>query len=298
MSALKPLIYFSLFDHSLTEEEVIQYAETSDVRIIKDDIDVLLNKGIIEKRDGFLLYDNDESHIQRRLRGNSNAKAVMPRAFQRAKAVFRFPFVVGVGISGSLSKGYFDENSDFDFFVITKPRRVWIARTMMAFYKRLFLLNSHKEFCVNYYISTETLEIEEKNRFTATEIVTVIPIFGEAIFNQFYAENDWVRTYFPNMDLAKKLKNIQKNPTTRTKRSFETILDNFVGQMINYSFMRIITFRWKKRYKSKASSAYKSETDISKHHPESFQEKVIKSLNHKYQSCKEVHGINISEEHA
>jgi len=297
MSALKPLIYFSLFDHPLTEEEVFHYSEIIDKNQLRKDIDTLVEKGIIDRIDDFLLFEKDQRHIRKRVTGNKEANAIMPKAYKKAEFIFKFPFVKGVAISGSLSKGYFDEKSDFDFFVITKAKRVWITRALIAFYKRLFLSNSHKEFCVNYFVSTETLEIEEKNRFTATEIATVIPIFGKNIFSEFYNQNTWVHNFFPNIDLKGKLNKLRLSKKTKGARFLEFILDNYFGQFINYMCMRVITRRWKNRYKSKINMPYKSKKEISKHHPENFQDKVIKKLNHKYKSCKEMHGIYIPAEH-
>lgn len=297
MSALKPIIYFSLFGHPLTQEEVIKYSDHKDIDSIHKDLELLISKGVIDKVDNFLLYENDKSHIQKRITGKINANAVMPKALKRAKHVSSFPFVKAVGISGSLSKGYFDNDSDFDFFVITKARRVWITRTFIALYKRMFLLNSHKEFCVNYFISTETLEIEEKNRFTATEIATVIPIYGKTEFKDFYKKNEWVYRYFPHINFNQKQDKIFALGKIKRKIFLEFIFDNYLGQIVNYICMRIITLKWEKKYKSRKNEVYKSKKEISKHHPDNFQFKVISNLNNKYRSCEQLHGIHIPEEH-
>src|SRR5690606_3777846 len=103
-------------------------------------------------------------------RGNLMANKFSDIARKKAKLISQFPFVRGVMASGSLSKGYADEKSDIDFFIITIPNRLWIARTLLVLYKRIFLLNSHKFFCVNYFVDEKHLGIEEKNLFTATEL--------------------------------------------------------------------------------------------------------------------------------
>ena len=190
MKALKPIIYFSIFNHPLTEDEIFYYSEIEDKAEFKKEIDTLLEKDIIQKKGNHFLFNTDEAAITKRINGNKNAIDIMPKAKKRAEFISKFPFIEGVAISGSLSKGYFDNQSDFDFFVITKPKKVWIARFIIALYKRVFLGNSKKEFCVNYYISTNTLEIEEKNKFTATEIMTIIPLFGKQLFKDFYISVD------------------------------------------------------------------------------------------------------------
>ncbi len=298
MTVLKPLIYFSLFDHPLTEEEAFLYSETPNKEIVKKDLDTLVGKGVVERVDDFLLFKKNEAHISKRIQGNKQAEIAMPKATRTAEFISKFPFVKGVAISGSLSKGYFDGESDFDFFIITKAKRVWITRTMLALYKRIFLLNSHKEFCINYFVSTATLEIEEKNRFTATEIATVIPLFGKEVFHDFYSKNSWVSSFFPNVDLERQTLQtdlIKKPPYAMVIQFF---LDNFIGQAINYFSMKVVTKRWAFKYRKKTNNPYKSKKEISKNHPENFQDRVIRKLNSEYESCSQKHGIHIPKEYA
>ena len=91
-----------------------------------------------------------------------------------------------------------DEKSDLDFFIITAPKRLWIARTLLVMYKRFFLFNSHKYFCVNYFVDEDHLEIEEKNLFTATELATVIPLYGQVHYTNLLKANPWLKRFFPN----------------------------------------------------------------------------------------------------
>ena len=51
---------------------------------------------------------------------------------------------------------------------------------------------------MNYYIDEDQLEIVEKTLYTAIEIVTLIPLQGDTVIEQFYAANTWTRNYLPN----------------------------------------------------------------------------------------------------
>ena len=298
MKSLKPIIYFSLFNHPLTEDEVFYYSEIVDKSEFNDEINTLLKGEVIDKIDDFLLFNNNKNDIKKRINGNKKAIDVMPKAKKTAAFISKFPFIEGVAISGSLSKGYFDNESDFDFFVITKSRRVWIARFFLALYKRLFLANSYKEFCINYFISTSTLEIEEKNKFTATEIITLLPLYGKQLFKDFYTKNSWVSDYYPHFKkdtITLKIKNLKKKNSIKF---IEFLLNNAIGKSINYFLMRMITLKWENKYKDeKRSDQYKSKDEIAKHHPNSFQGKVIHKLNIEYQFCKQNYNIEIPKEH-
>jgi len=144
---------------------------------------------------------NDESRVSRRIAGNKKAEELIPVAKRKALLIASFPFVRGVMASGSLSKGYMDDASDLDFFVVTSKDRVWITRTLLALYKRIFLKNSHQFFCANYFVAEDHLEIEEKNIFTATELSSVLPLYGANVYHDLIRANKhWLCRFFPNFN--------------------------------------------------------------------------------------------------
>ena len=245
MTLLKPILYFSLFKYPLTEEEIFNFSKAESKEQIKSDLNELVNDNIIYKIDDFYLTENNETLIKRRLEGNKMAKNIYQKALTISRLISKFPYVEGVGISGSLSKGYYDDDADIDFFIITSPKRLWIARTFLILYKKIFLLNSRKYFCVNYFISSNALEIEEKNIFTATELTTLLPMYGNGSFHKFYDENKWVENYLPNKTVTDGLSKLQvvKKPTA-TKIT-EYFLDSKIGDWLDATFLRITYHKWK-----------------------------------------------------
>src|SRR2546430_6574247 len=94
--------------------------------------------------------------------------------------------------------------TDIDFFIITSANRLWIARTCMHLFKKLtFLTGRQHWYCMNYYIDEEALNIEEHNIFTATELITLLPVCGNGTMQRFFQMNSWVSVYFPNNVLEK-----------------------------------------------------------------------------------------------
>ena len=302
MTLLKPILYFSLFKYPLTEEEIFIFSKAESKEQIKLDLMELVNDDIIYKIDDFYLTENNETLIKRRLEGNKMAKNIYQKALTVSRLISKFPYVEGVGISGSLSKGYYDDDGDIDFFIITSPKRLWIARTFLILYKKLFLLNSRKYFCVNYFISSNALEIEEKNIFTATELTTLLPMFGNGSFHKFYDKNKWVESYLPNKTVTDGLSklNLVKKPTV-TKIT-EYFLDSKMGDWLDTVFLRITYHKWKIKFnhleERQFNVAMKSTKNISKHHPLNFQRKVIDRLNNRYDELREKHNIHIAKENA
>ena len=293
MTLLKPILYFSLFKYPLTEEEIFNFSKAESKEQIKLDLNELVNDNIIYKIDDFYLTENNETLIKRRLEGNKMAKNIYQKALTISRLISKFPYVEGVGISGSLSKGYYDDDADIDFFIITSPKRLWIARTFLILYKKIFLLNSRKYFCVNYFISSNALEIEEKNIFTATELTTLLPMYGNGSFHKFYDENKWVENYLSKLQVVKK--------PTATKIT-EYFLDSKIGDWLDAAFLRITYKKWKIKFnhleERQFNVAMKSTKNISKHHPLNFQHKVIDRLNTRYDELREKHNIHITKENA
>ena len=230
------------------------------------------------------------------------AKNIHEKATKISRFISKFPYVEGVGISGSLSKGYYDEEGDIDFFIITSPKRLWVARTFLILYKKVFLFNSRKFFCVNYFISTNSLEIEEKNRFTATELTTMLPMFGNGSFHEFYEQNKWVEKYLPNKTISEGLSklNIVKKPFFT--KFIERVLNTKIGNWLDSFFLKITYKKWKIKFnkleEKQFNIALKSTKNVSKHHPLNFQRRVIERLNDKYDELEEKHNIHLTKEHA
>ncbi len=279
-SILKTLLYFDIFNYPLKSLEVYHFLQSNHVtpELIQEKLQSLSNQGLAFQFDRFYSLQNNTDLVERRLKGNDEAKKYLDLASRQARLIQRFPFVKSVMASGSLSKGYMDDSCDLDFFIITQARRLWIARTLLVLYKRIFLGNSHKFFCVNYFVDECNLEIEEKNIYTATELATLIPLSGNAYYEKLLKANGWMFNYLPNTKINKP--SSEKSEIFRLKVLMEFILNIFFPSFVNSLLMRKTLDRWKKLYRDKYSPedfkvAFKTKTDVSKNHPNYYQKKVI-----------------------
>jgi hypothetical protein len=206
--------------------------------------------------------------------------------------------VRGVFLSGSISKGYLDEKADIDYFIITEHNRLWIARIFLVFFKKLFLLNSYKFFCINYFISTENLEIEEKNIYTAIELATLIPTYGANIYNSLYNANQWIKQYVPNYP-KRDVSNVPQSRKKISQTIIETLLNNRFGDYIDNKVMGLFIKFDEKHYgtldKETFKLAFKTRKNVSKHHPNYFQKRVLESLHKKLEQLELKHNIALSE---
>ena len=244
-SILKVLVYFDLFDYPLNQEEIglfINQKVNSDE--LSRGLNQLIDSGILFRFKEFYCLKNDPSWVERRKTGNQKAIATLPTAYRISAFLYSFPFVRGVGISGSLSKNFADENADIDYFIITKANRLWIARTFMHLYKKLtFLTGRQHLFCMNYYVDEEALTIVEKNIFTAIEVVTLVPVCGNGSLGNFFAANSWTNSYYPNYPIDKEGR--KKTSHSRLKNLIEWLFSNTLGDRLDNYFMKLTTKRWK-----------------------------------------------------
>lgn len=282
-SILKTLAYYEIFQHPLNRQELFKFNEQK--KLSDKDFDLALSQLVdtnkVYSNGEFYSLSEDANRFQIRKELNAFAKKVMPRALEKGKLILTFPFIKHVFISGSLSKGVFNPEDDFDFFIITTQNRIWLAKFYLKCYKFFFLKNSFKEFCINYFMSEKKLEIPEKNIYTATELATMIPIVKHKEINGIYHSNKWAEEYFPNMKMGftDKEQSIEK---PRWSKITEFVFSGFVGDKTDSVIMRFNKFRNKKKYKKDNKKhfdlMFKSTKEESKQHIENNQVKVLESF--------------------
>ena len=245
---LKVLAYFDMFHYPISEKEIILFLPNKSSRFsISDQLHQLTLDRIIFRFGDFYTLHNDLQLMHKRLAGNKRAAADLLTAYRISKFLYRFPFVRAVSISGSLSKNFSDPKSDIDYFIITSPGRLWIARTFLHLFKKLtFLSGVQHHYCMNYFIDEEALVIEEKNIFTAIETVTLLPICGNGTQENFFSANRWTDHFLPNCRIVLK-ENYYTGGKLRFKKMVESILNNRLGTWMDDQFMKITSRRWERK---------------------------------------------------
>jgi hypothetical protein len=142
------------------------------------------------------------------------------------------------------------------------------------------LVNKQDYFCMNYYVDEHQLEIVEKTIYTAIEIVTLIPLQGDNVFERFYTANLWTRDYLPNKIM--RLSSAERVKDSFFKRFIEMLFNNSFGNIVDDALLKITADRWhKKTLANKMNSkGIIMEIDTNKHYakpdPKNFQQKLLK----------------------
>jgi len=138
---------------------------------------------------------------------------------------------------------------------------------------------------MNYYVDEAGMEIEEKNIFTAMEIITLIPMQGLSRMNNFMYTNKWVQNYFP----AYKAKDTAAGEIRKGwLRSFaEMLLNGKLGDSTDNWLMKITAKRWKKKEQQLNLNAkgicmgMLAEKHFAKPDPKNFQLKILEQYDSK-----------------
>jgi len=98
---------------------------------------------------------------------------------------------------------------------------------MMGIFRRLF---APKNFCVNFLIDSDNLYIKKQNIYTATEVVTLIPIIDDGLYDQFMDVNSpWVKNFLPNAQINKN--NASSIINSKIRRFLEYVLSTGIANL-------------------------------------------------------------------
>ena len=298
-SVLSSLLYADIFKYPLSREELLCRANTPALNEgnLSDTLDRLVAEGYIHRLGDFYSVQHDETLAGRREEGNRMARGQMRLARRIGRLIGHLPYVRMVTISGSLSKDYMDKKSDLDFFLITRPGRLWFVKGYTVFIKRVVLLGNYRFFCVNYLIDDAHLEIEEKNIFTATELLTTRPVAGKSLYGRFMEANGWVHDFYPH---CKPLCTEGVGETGSWLQRFaEFCFNNALGNWVDRKAKSTIQNRIQRRYAEQYSEedlelAFKSTEHVSKYHEKNFQRKVHEMYRAKINEFEHTHQVKLA----
>lgn len=278
---IRTLIYSNIFQYPLSAKEIWMNTAVAEVSLqeVRMTLEELISQRLIfQSADFYFLPHQDNGIVQRRIEGNALAHKHLSIAFRMSRFIASFPFVRGICLSGSLSKGFMDKESDIDYFIVTQPGRLWITRTLLILFKKIFLLNSKKYFCMNYFVDTDHLLIPDKNIFTAKELYSLIPTYSKETHHRILLENGWARDYFPNFTYMPNPQVIERSGILKSgiEKLFSGKLTNALDTFCMRGTERFWNYKFRKQMKG--ISSIRCQKSVSKFHPKSFEPKILQNF--------------------
>jgi hypothetical protein len=248
---VRTLLYYEIFDHPLTADELFCLLPRNSItkRSFLEVLGTLSGAGSLRVEHGFYsLPENGSDLAGLRLRRELLARRRIRIARVMAHIIKRFPFVRGIFISGDLSKGVANPKSDIDYVVVTAPGRLWICRMLLVAFKKVFLLNSKKYFCLNYYLDTAHLVLDDCNYYTATEVAHLKPLFNSALYLKYMNANSWIRSFFPNYRIVEMPHLRPNNRRSVLQALLELPFRGTWADRLDARLMSLMKRIWKTRY--------------------------------------------------
>jgi hypothetical protein len=236
------------------------------------------------------MRNNEESSAEHRHTKEVRAKRLWTIAVFMGNILRRIPFVRGVALSGELSKGVASAKGDIDFVVITAPGRLWISRTLAILFKKVFLLNRKKYFCVNHFVAEDRMAHEERNIYAALEIATLKPVSNFELFRRYRASNLWITDFLPNAPEVPSSPSYEKD-VLYFQKALEILFPPRMSGHLDRFLMNMWRKIWKRRYphlsEKERNALYQCEPSISTAYGDDFLRKVLESYNGRLKS----HGL-------
>ena len=251
-AVLLTVLYSDLFEYPLSIEELQRYlvrlnaphaaSPVGPVPPSSDELDTALtslSEHYLSCVDGLICWKGREYLIAVRHERQHIVTQRWPQAQRYAGWLSRLPFVRMVAVCGSQAAGNSSLSSDLDIFCITAPGRLWLVQSCAMFLRRVALL-SGVHVCPNYFLTTQTLEIEEQSLYTAREVSHVMPLWGIETYTAFLQANSWITDFLPHWTPHDRLSLCAETPLSRVSQRLERLLGRTIGDIFDVFIHRLL----------------------------------------------------------
>jgi hypothetical protein len=212
-SIIKTIIYFDLFNYPLTSWELWRL---SDVKKSYGDFLSSLNNfnhdRISFKHGFYYLTGRENILVTRQIRYNVSDRK-FKRAIRTTWWLSRLPWINLVGLANQIGAHNLRAEGDIDFFIITKPNRLWLSRLFLAGSLKLLNLrpkgsNTQDTFCLSFWVSESQLALHDfklnNDLYFTYWLASLTPLFdADNYYDHLIASNTWLNNFLPNWQTIK-----------------------------------------------------------------------------------------------
>jgi predicted nucleotidyltransferase len=211
---LATVAYYDVFDYPLTGFEIWKYlvnTSTQDKEAMRavslcETLKALEGDSLrrhVETNQGFYFLKGRKKIVVQRLWSGKIAISKLKRVRRLASWLRLVPYVRMVALTGSLAMKNSDPDSDWDFLVVLRSGHIWTGRTLVTGFlhligKRRYADKVKDRACLNYWITSDSLEIITKDLFSSHEYFFLVPLFGAKELQRFRIKNGWIERFRPN----------------------------------------------------------------------------------------------------
>ena len=209
---LPTVAFFSANGRLASKEELYHYQVQTSISFSDIHAQACAIPGVIF-RYGVYGFEEEFSDLWRRRQEVIRESSKRYQKAQRwGKVLISIPFIRGVFLAGSLtlSTGNAKETSDIDIFIVTKSKRIWLARFLLTVVTHIFRIRRRGEydvnlFCLNHYVTEDNLFRDDHDLYAAHLYGSFISVGRESqqTLETFWQENLWIKDFFPQLFVRK-----------------------------------------------------------------------------------------------
>ncbi len=198
-AVLRAIAYADVFDWALTTAEIHRFlpipATPAEVAATVERLSG--PSGALSVEHGFTFLSGRSGLPATRRTREAASRILWARARRWVRVVGALPFVRMVAVTGSLAVEAADTAADVDLLVVTADGRVWVTRALAMLVVRVAAVAGVR-LCPNYLVARSDLVLSDRTLFTAHELVQMVPVSGQPVYEELLSHNRWYLQYLPH----------------------------------------------------------------------------------------------------
>ena len=246
-----PVTLWEIFEYLISPIKIIPKEELKNIDIggIVRALDGEMLRKFVGEKNGFYFLRGREWICGSRIERQKIAEKKWNKTLRIVKWFQLAPFLKSICANGSLARGFMDEDSDLDVFVITNGGRIWTARFILSLLTAIMgvkrfrrALNVRNKICFNHFITNRSLTMPFRDICTACTYSRLEFIYGDKnTIKNFYADNMWINDYLLNFQGQNKMnqRTVDLSSLAVIGVAVEWLLKGKMGDMFENLFRKI-----------------------------------------------------------
>lgn len=210
-SLFKTLAYFAYFSFPLTSFELWKWSDIPHVSLFEVETTLRSSSWLADRGtqsfESFFGLGDVGSWKEERLCCVTDALRKHRKARRFAACASMLPWVNMVAVCNSLAFSFTNEESDIDFFIVTRRGGIWSTRLILTSVLALFRLRpgegKRDPLCLSFFVADDRLDLSSvkigpDDPYLTMWIATLSPVFDrEDTFARVCSANGWIRSSLP-----------------------------------------------------------------------------------------------------
>lgn len=239
------ITYYDVLDYPLTSFEIWKHLIFSQVVSdekqwrLEDIVLCLQNDSMnhyISQKNGFYFLCGREGLVD--LRKDREIISLQKiKKLKRIVSLLRIsPFVRMICVTGRLAHKNCEKDSDLDVLIVYRDGHIWTGRFFLTMLAHVFRVRRYGDktsdrICLNYHVTTSSLDLPTRDLFAAHEYSFIFPLYDQGnFFTEFCLKNSWIQNFKPHY-------------SCEHKKHVLTMSDSFVSTFLRAIFELILADR-------------------------------------------------------